>query len=180
MKKISIIYIILFVSYNIAFSQSQSKNKGDKYYNKFNYSKAVKYYESLDAKDHSLSSLRNQAYSYHMMGDDVQALKTFEKVIASKESSYKDYLQLAFYQRLNLKYDEAARSMEEFIAKGGSGEIRAADFTLNKTKITTLKTDNGNATLKNIDINSSAQDFGVAYYKNEVVYVSSNALTGPV
>ena len=115
MKKISIIYIILFVSYNIAFSQSQSKNKGDKYYNKFNYSKAVKYYESLDAKDHSLSSLRNQAYSYHMMGDDVQALKTFEKVIASKESSYKDYLQLAFYQRLNLKYDEAARSMEEFI-----------------------------------------------------------------
>ena len=169
--------ILLLFSFSLScFSQSSVK-KAIKAYDDFNYPGVINRLEEKNITE--IDAIRKLACSYKMAGDYQRAEANYEKVVDSRERTIQDLF--AFYQvlQMNEKYDEAAAQFK-LIEEFNTQDKRITLFNANKDYLASLLKDNGQYKIKNLAINSKQQDFGVTYYKNQVVYTSSNQELGPV
>lgn len=169
---INLIVLPLFVV-----SQTASIKKAAKSYNNYDYSSVVD--KVGDKKDISTDVIRKLAESYKMVGDYKNAEANYSKVALASDKTPDDIYAYAQILRINSKYTEAAQQMDAYAVLKAT-DSRVALYNGNKQYISELLKDNGQFTIKNLEINSVQQDFGPAYYKNDMVYTSSRGKVGPV
>lgn len=120
----------------------------------------------------SIDTQRKLAESYKLAGDYHLAEKMYADIIGTMEKSVEDIYAYAQILKMNGKYDEAKIQMTIFSSLKANDQ-RAILFNENKEYIAELLVDKGQFKIKNIDGNSAQQDFGVTYFKDQIVFTSS-------
>ncbi len=175
MKKIILSILVLTGISLGAFAQEKSskEKKGDKFFTIYAYDDAIGKYERT--KDLTVSGQRNLAESYRKMQQNEESEETYAMLINNgNELVSEDYYNYAMVLKNSGKYGESDVQMTKFSAQQPN-DLRATSFRENKDQFSTLSNDNGNFKIHEMDINTDSQDFGTSYYKDQVVYASSNA-----
>ena len=158
-----------------AFAQEKSsrEKKGDSYFFIHSYDDAIGRYSST--KNLTVSGQRNLAESYCIMKKNDKSEKVYAAIISNgKEILPEDYYNYAMVLKSSKKYNEAVTQMNKF-AQLKPKDLRAISYLENKDQFDVISKDNGNFKIREMSINSASQDFGTAYYKDQIVYASTNA-----
>ncbi len=181
MKKLIIIIVSFFSVYSYAQDTQnnveqpkkvQKPNKVEKHYNQYSYSKVIERAEGK--KLVSITVQRELAESYKRLGQYQKCEMAYASLANMPEKTAPDVLAYAQILRMNGKYGESDEQMTLY-GQMNANDSRVIELNKNKNYLQSLLTDNGNYKIKNIDLNSAEQDFGPAYYKNQLVYTSSRA-----
>lgn len=175
MTKIIIPIILLFtVSLNSwAQDKSEKEKRGDKYVFNYSFAKAIDMYTQVDPL--SIEGQRNLAKSYSSLDSNTQAEATHAKIItASSGVVPEDYYNYAVILKTNGKYAESDAAMDKFVA-GKPTDLRAQSYVSGKSNFRTLQTDVGRYKITHLDINTEGADFGPAYFRDRLVYISTRA-----
>lgn len=165
----------------LAFSQKSSKEiKGDKYFDLLNYSKAIDKYEKLDSSTISTDGLRKLAESYRLTFQTDDAERTYANLVKKSDVQPQDFYYYAYTLKENKKYLESNKWMDKFQATSSTNDLRVNSHKTGAANINALLVDNGQFTIKNLDLNSPQEDFGTSFYKDEVVFASSREGAKPV
>ncbi|MEI6021361.1 MAG: OmpA family protein, partial [Bacteroidota bacterium] len=170
MKKLIIIFIIT-CSGAFSYAQDQTK-KVEKDYNHYSYSKVIERAEGRKAMPIAIQ--RELAESYKRLGQYQKCETQYEKLALMPEKAASDVLAYAQILRMNGKYAAADEQMTLY-GQMNATDSRVIELNKNKNYLQFLLVDNGYYKIKNLDLNSAEQDFGPAYYKNQLVYTSSRA-----
>jgi outer membrane protein OmpA-like peptidoglycan-associated protein len=151
------------------YSQASVK-KATQHYNNYSYSKVV---EKLEDKSQiNTDAERRLAESYKMLGDYSKAELLYAKIANAPDKKSEDILAYAQILRMNSKYTEAQTQMDMYSSMF-ENDLRVKLYQSNKTYAVDLLKDKGQFEVKNLAVNSEQQDFGVAFYKDQVVFASS-------
>ena len=175
MKKIILSILVLTGISLGAFAQEKSskEKKGDKFFTIYAYDNAIGRYERT--KDLTVSGQRNLAESYCIMEQYAESEETYAVLINDgNELISEDYYNYAMVLKKSGKYSESDVQMTKF-SDQKPNDLRAISFRENKDQFNVLSKDNGNFRVREMSINTDAQDFGTSYYNDQVVYASSNA-----
>lgn len=152
-------------------SKSRKELKGDKLFFIYDYAEAVKSYtgsESLTTKGR-----RNVAKSYYYMHDNARSGEAYSSLLKYPvEAIPEDYYNYAMVLRSDSKYEESAKWMDKF-AMLKPDELRTKSYTENKAGLSALLTDREKYKITHLDLNTDAQDFAPAFYKDRIVFASS-------
>ncbi|MFP4845432.1 OmpA family protein [Winogradskyella sp. PE311] len=174
MKNITKIIIVLLVS----FSYGQTKNtKADKLFDRLWYKEAAELYEKelKKEKNYSLELLKRAGDSYYFNTDMENAYKWYDVLI----SNYGDEVESEYIFRYSHSlqgigdYRQAKRWMKEFSKRTKSEDNRVEHFNQENQSIEDVLNIEGEFTLKNVKVNTEYSDFGVQYYKDQLVYSSA-------
>ena len=154
----------------IATAQSPAVKKADKLYKSYNYAKVVE--RLANKKDLGTDARRELADSYRMLGDYSKAEVVYAALIAKPDYLPADVLAYAQILKMNGKYAEAITQMEVYsdLKKNDSRGLLVKE---NKNYAAELLKDPGNFKIKSLTMNTADQDFGLTYFKGQVVYTSS-------
>ena len=175
MKNIYIPIILFFgICIQVNAQEKSSKEKrGDKYSFNYSYDKAIKTY--THTKHLTLDGKRKLAIAYHNLDSNTQAEATYAVVANSSEGVLpEDYYNYAVVLNENGKRDESAKWMDKFYA-ANPNDLRAIDYQANKAQINNWLADLGQYKINHMDANTSADDFGPAFYKDKIVFASSRS-----
>jgi len=175
MKKILISLLVLTSISLSAFTQEKSskEKKGDKFFTIYAYDNAIDKY--VGTRDLTVSGQRNLAESYQKMNENEKSQEAYAKLINDgKELISEDYYNYAMVLKRSGKYAESDVMMTKF-SDQKPNDLRAKSFRENRSQFNEMKEDNGHFKIREMSINTASQDFGTAYYKDQVVYASSNA-----
>jgi outer membrane protein OmpA-like peptidoglycan-associated protein len=175
MKKILIFLLVLIgVGFSICAQEKSSKEKkGDKFFFIYAYDNAIDKYEGT--KNLTVSGQRNLAESYRKMKQNTESEQTYAALINNgKELISEDYYNYAMVLKSSGKYSESDVQMTAFAGQKPN-DLRAISFLENRSRLEEMRKDNGNFKIREMSINTASQDFGTAYYKDRIVYASSNA-----
>lgn len=168
-------FLLVGVSFG-GFSQEKSNKeiKGDKYFFIYDFDNAIGKYSST--KNLTPQGQRNLAISYRNMGDISKSEEVYSKLIsASNGVIAEDYYDYAMVLKSNEKYAESSKWMDKF-AKENPNDLRGKSYTDHKQQYEGYSVPNPDFTVISQSVNTSSQDFGTSYYKDKVVYASSNAV----
>ena len=174
MKKIHYFPLISLL-FLISFSNAQTVKikKGEKSYEIYSYKECIQKFEGVTNKPIDLK--RKLAESYFKTGDYTNAEKYYGEVAQSAGRNSEDIYNYASILKMNQKYNEADKWMDKF-CKIEKGDSRTVLYMQNKNLVNELLNDSKQFIIKNIDINTSAQDFGTAFYgKTQVVFASTRS-----
>jgi hypothetical protein len=174
MKK-NILFILSLISaiYVDAQVKTSSEKKGDQYYFVYSYQKAIEAYVGSSVL--TIDGQRKLAKSYHKTGSNNLAENTYEKILSSKSGiEAEDYFEYAMLLKNSGKYNESNKQMEVFKRQKPS-DLRVLDYVANKDKLKDLMTDKGDMNIQNLAINTEAQDIGLSFYLNKIVFASSRS-----
>lgn len=175
MKKIILSLLVLIGISTGVFAQEKSAKeiKGDKFFFIYAYDNAISKYSRT--KDLTVSGQRNLASSYRLMKQNEKSEETYAKMIEGANGLVsEDYYNYAMVLKASGKYSESDKWMTKF-AEEKPNDLRAKSFQKNKGQFSVMEKDNGKFTIRTMSINTSSQDFGTSYYKDKIVYTSSNA-----
>ena len=171
MKKYIIIAAFLLPISVLA--QTPSVKKADKAFKSFSYPKVI---EKLEGKkDISTNAVRELAASYAFVGQYAKAEETYARLSAAPDKIPTDLYDYAQVLKMNGKYNEAITQLDAYAALQ-SNDKRVQLVKKDIHYMDQLLKDKGQFTIKNLDMNSAAQDFGATYFKDKVVYTSSSHL----
>ncbi len=175
MKKIILSLLVLTGISLGAFAQEKSSReiKGDKFYFIYAYDNAIDKYSRV--KDLTVQGQRNLASSYRLMKQNEDSEETYAKMFNNEEGLVsEDYYNYAMVLKASGKYPESDVWMTKF-AEQKPNDLRAKSFQKNKGQFSVIEKNNGKFTIRTMSINTPSQDFGTSYYKDQIVYASSNA-----
>ncbi len=175
MKSMLITLLVLIGISLSSFAQEKSSRelKGDKFFFSYTYDRAIDRYSRT--KNLTVSGQRNLAESYRIMKKNTKSEETYAALVNDgMELIPEDYYNYAMVLKNSGKYVESDIQMNKFSDKNPN-DLRAISFRENKDQFGVLLLDNGNYRIRKMDINSGSQDFGASYYKDQIVYTSSNA-----
>ena len=165
-----LVWCLLILQSTSYLAQQAAIHKADKYYSNYSYSKVI---SKIGHKKHlDTHSKRELAESYKMAGDYAESEHYYAEVVAAEDKTADDVFCYAQILRMNGKYDESVKQMEMYASMKGN-DSRAALVKQNTHYTEELLKDKGRFKIKNLDANSAEEDFGVTYYRNQVVYTSS-------
>lgn len=175
MKRILIALLVLIgISLN-TFAQEKSSRelKGDKFFFTYTYDQAIDRYSRT--KNLTISGQRNLAESYRIMENNTKSEETYAALINDGAGLIpEDYYNYSMVLKNSGKYVESDIQMAQFSSKKPN-DLRAISFRENKDQLSVLLNDSGNYKIRKMEINTNSQDFGASYYKDQIVYASSNA-----
>lgn len=175
MKNIFISFIVLFgfIFNGYSLEKSNRELKGDKHYFVYAFDKAIDMYRRT--KDLTVEGQRRLAISYRNMGNNPKSEEVYAKLLAAPSGVIaEDHYNYAMVLKNSGKYDESHKWMEVF-AKESPNDLRAISYLGYKNQFADyLKADPDYKVIEQ-SVNTDAQDFGTSYYKDKVVYASSNA-----
>src|ERR1700752_5206233 len=129
--------------------------------------------EKKDGKNKTTTETQRKiAETHKLSGNYVLAEKMYANIITSNDKTEEDIYAYAQILKMNGKYAEARYHMNIFSILT-TDDIRAKLFSENTTYANELLKDNGQFKIKHLKSNSAQQDFGVTYYKDQVVFTSS-------
>lgn len=175
MKKLLIpIIAFLVICINVtAQEKSRKEKRGDKYYFVYSYDKAIDSY--THSKQLTTDGQRKLAASYHMMSQNIQSVEAYAKLVSAPEGVMpEDYFNYSMALKTNGNYDLSGKWMDKF-AELKPEDLRAKDYTEHKGEYINYSADAGKYTTANLNINTDAEDFGICYFKNKIVFASSGA-----
>jgi outer membrane protein OmpA-like peptidoglycan-associated protein/tetratricopeptide (TPR) repeat protein len=170
---------ILLVFSTPVFSQKKTRKeiKGDKYYSYYSFDKAIEKYKKVE--DLTVEGQRNLAESYKKTGKTVESEAAYAGFVQTAGATAEDYYNFAGVLIMNGKYDEANKWMNKF--KGlKPTDLRVKNYTYDKLAIDKLLKDENRFKIVNLDMNSSQDDFGPAYYDDKIIFTSSREVVGSV
>lgn len=173
MKKLYISISILALTFGQGFAQQKSTRelKGDKYYSFYSFNKAIDKYNAAGT-ELSLDGERKLADSYHNVNNNAKAEEVYARYINQPGVIADDYYNYAYVLKENGKYEEANRWMQKF-KEMAPNDLRAKNYAANNAELTNLLKDEGRYKINHLAINTNAEDFGPAYYNNQIVFASS-------
>jgi len=163
--------------YGLSFSQSAKVTKGQKYYQFYNYFKTIDKYEPLTDKTTEIK--RELALSYFNTAQYELSEKYFLELVNLDDKTADDIYNYVKVLLINQKYSVAKIWMTEF-QRLAPTDTRATLFASDIGFYNDLQQDNGYFSIKNLDINTEAEDFAPAFYKNQVVFTSSRQGITPI
>lgn len=153
--------------------KSSKEIRGDKYFFVYSFEKAIDAYS--DSKELTVEGQRRLAESYQNLNMNAEAeIEYLQLLNTSGGTTADDYFNYVMVLRANDKTDEAKNWMHKFQDKYPN-DLRAIDYEKNKFKLEELAADNGRFGVLHLDVNTEAQDFCPAYYKNDIVFSSSRS-----
>lgn len=176
MRRFAIISLALIAGLNTT-AQDKDVTRAVKNFDKYSYDTAAEDFESLDRKTTTIR--RKLAESYVRTGDFIAAEKEFELIMNSDDKLAEDVLEYAQVLQKNKKYEKAQQSMEvyyELMPDDSRGRMHHSSPGYYEV----LMVDKGQFKVQNLEINSEQEDFGPAYYKDQVVFASSREGTKAV
>lgn len=145
----------------------------DKYFNQFDYYKAIPMYEQLIKGNPNTYRISEKlAESYRKINDNINA-EHYYAILTDSTSPKKEYM-LYYAQALahNGKYKESAEWYSKY-GKEEPADKRSEGFNDAYKNISKLMSDSSRFQISKSPYCTSASDFGPAYYGNKIVFVSS-------
>lgn len=175
MKKLFTYTIVLIglAANVVAQEKSNKEKKGDKYYFIYSFNKAIDCYKH--AKHLTVDGQRKLAKSYQDENKDTLSEIAYSKLINNGGNLPEDYYDYAMILKDNGKYEESNKYMDKY-AELKPNDLRTKDYLTNKATLSDLLKDDSKYAIVHLDVNTDAEDFGTAYYKNKIVFASSRAI----
>ena len=171
-KKYLIIIFFLFSNSWVIYSQSKELLSADKYFNQFNYSKAVKKYLKLVEEGINTYYATNKiAECYSNLQQPEKAIEWYLKAIEFPDLNYHIYYYLAQELKKVKEYSAAHDYMQKYMELSGA-KLHEFDYPLNNY-IRLLKEDSLRYEINSLKINSAYSDFGPCIYKDNLVFCSN-------
>jgi outer membrane protein OmpA-like peptidoglycan-associated protein len=161
----------------IVFSQQKHTKRAEKEYEKFNYSGAAEVYtghENLLIEDE-----RKLAESLWRMRDFSNAEIHYANICNSAGSRSNDFWNYAQILMGNGKYAEAKNAIDKF-HQMNQKDGRGNEYATANNFVESLRAKENNYSIKNLNINTVDEDFGVAYYNDKVVFASTREGVSPI
>jgi outer membrane protein OmpA-like peptidoglycan-associated protein len=176
MKAKTVITTILIVMLLVpVMSQTRKIRTGNRYYSKYNYSQAVKYYSS--AKEKSLEVDRKLAHSYVMLGSHAQAQEVYERILQQPGRDFEDVWQYYMVLQRQGDYDKA-RTQIPLLSDLRPEDSRVRLHRQAGEYYKELLEGKATFELRSLGMNSRQQDFAPVIYRGRVVYASSRVPAG--
>ena len=100
----------------LTFGQKSPKEiKGDKFYTKLDYSRAIDKYEGLDSTI-TTDGLRNSAESYRLTFSTIKAEESYAKLVNKEDAKPVDYYYYSYVLKENKRYLESDKAMKQFLS----------------------------------------------------------------
>jgi outer membrane protein OmpA-like peptidoglycan-associated protein len=146
-------------------------SKGDIFYKRFDFDDAIKAYEKQGVLN--LSERRNLAKSYANMDNLPKAEENYAKLVEMTGHTAEDVYAYAQSLLKTKKTVEAQKQIDVFHAMTNTDK-RSMEYGAYGDFVGKIKAIKNKVILKNLKLNTEQQDFGTGYYKDQVVYASSN------
>ncbi len=167
MKKAFILSILIIP---ISFFGQTSTKKADTYFTNYNYNKVI---EKLEGRANlTTDAQRKLAESYKLVGNHSAAEVAYAKLVTAADKTANDVYAYAQVLKMNGKYTDAQQQMDIYASLNAS-DSRAQLNQQNKNYTNDLLQNKAQFDVKNLAVNSPEQDFGVTYFKDQLVYTSS-------
>jgi len=173
MKNI-IIGCALFLGTTTVFSQeiTSKEKKGNNYFFLYDYDNAVKSYNS--SKTLTMSGRRNLAECYAKQGNFKDAETMYAYIVNSQDVSIpEDYFAYAMVLKSANRFDDYAIWMNKLV-ETTPNDLRGKSFTANLSDYDNMSTDKKTSKVNNLEMNSESQDYAATFYKDEIVFTSTN------
>ncbi|WP_169736090.1 OmpA family protein [Crocinitomix catalasitica] len=177
MKKLLLIIFIISSAVYAQESNPGKLKKANYLFENFSYDEAIKRFENIELT--TLDDKRKLGISYWNTGELNKAEAVFRDVVLTEGNIADDLYNYAAILKEVKNYDDADLWMKAF-AERKLDDSRGVEFTENVDVRTKIQEDNGQFSIENLEMNSEAQDFGVSFYKNKLVYASTNTQIGPI
>ncbi|MFN3404921.1 MAG: OmpA family protein [Cytophagaceae bacterium] len=175
--KNTVLILFLFIS-SVALSQKSAKEKkGDKYFHYYSFNSAILKYNSVS--NLTVDGQRKLAESYRNIGNYDLCEKVYSQFITSSGAISDDYFNFSYVLRLNGKYEESDVWMNK-LAESYPDDLRVKSFKNNISKFGQLLKDEGRYGIVNLEVNTDHQEFGTAFYLDQLVYASTREDIKPV
>jgi len=174
------LFKITFISFIIVifgggFCSAQSnKNaeRGDKFFEAFDYIKAIYFYELSYDKDATDShTTRQLGLCYRAIGDLKSSTEWFEKTLLMDKSQATDMLYLAEALKCNGRYPQALEWYRKYAEKV-PGDSRAEKHLSNPEYYKALAEKNEEVSIRSLGLNDDQPAFGIASFENEYIFSS--------
>ncbi|MGZ2370671.1 OmpA family protein [Ancylomarina sp. YFZ004] len=170
MKKIACIILfigILFSSFSV---KAQIAERANKCFESFAYQEAIELYEILWQKDSLNESVAKRlATSYRLINNSEQTERWYARVVKMSSAENDDFLYYAKALQSNKKYNQAQIWMDKYL----KGDSKVKLTRIDPINISDLMKDSIRYKVQAIKANSEASDFGVCFYKNQLVFSSA-------
>lgn len=167
----SLFIIVLFLMGTLTYAQER---KGDKYYNAFQYARAIPYYAKAVKKDKKESVLVKLGNCYRKTKNYIKAEEVYGKLVELKPSD--PAIRFLYAEALlnNGKYDLAKKEFQTYASLNKSDKLaKQYIYVCDEVKNLNEKTKCFN--VYNIkSLNSPVSDFSPVVYKDGIVFVSEN------
>lgn len=160
MKKLNIFILIAMIGCLVGYSQNAATETADRYYQNFEFVRAIKSYEKLVEKGKGDEYVYRQlAEANYNILNTGEAEKWYFKVLESAPGDAEVVYKYSQMLKANGKYDRSNEYMRQF-AELKPNDQRAVAFMENPDYIPQLLEKEKTFRLKNLDINSEQSDFG--------------------
>ncbi|MEI6312290.1 MAG: OmpA family protein [Bacteroidota bacterium] len=174
------ILLLLVITSNIAFSQSNATKSADKLFESFDFTNAAKAYEKLIKKNpNDLYTKQKIADSYRLLNNSQLAEFWYGQLITIEGADPINKFYYAQALRNNAKYDEAKAFYQEY-AIFAPKDKRSTEILKGIELITVLGRDNPMYDVTICPFNTKYSDYSPYIYKNEVLFVSNGISTGNI
>jgi len=177
MKNKSILLIFIIALNFSAFAQPGKIKKGEKLYDAYSFSESIEKYEAIT--DKTTEIIRNLAESYFNIHEYQKSEKYYADLMMQEDKTSEDMYNYAAVLAINKKYKESEDWMALF-HKAEKNDSRGKKQVENKGFYKELQKDKGTFLIQSVNINSSQEDFGVAYFNDKIVYASTKSSVKPV
>jgi|GEM_PF-125128 len=172
MKKIVVLIVLSFVFQS--FGQQNRLNEANAFYNKMAYFYAAQAYEDVleRSKDSSLVAVKI-ADCYDKIEDNEKAVIWYNYLSSNTQLTQKQLLRSAVVRRQVGDYAGSIGQLSQYETKYGRNDV-TKQLILEHGALEGLQTDDGTFTVVKQDpANTQASDMGAAYYKDNMIFVSS-------
>jgi outer membrane protein OmpA-like peptidoglycan-associated protein len=161
---------ILAISFQVVAQKSGKEIKGDKYFERYSFAAAIEKYVEVDGL--TIEGKRRLAESYRNTNQISKAKSAYEAFVNTSDATANDIFNYASILRLNGNYDESIVYLNKFKDKAPNDK-RAISYVSNSDQLSNLHKDEGRYKINVLDVNTDNQDFGPAYFKQQIVFAST-------
>lgn len=168
-------FFCLLLSVGSAFSQQRLLEKGNQHYNRYEYVNAQKTYLKAVEKGYKSAELfKKLGNSYYYNSEFKKASEWYRQLLAfyTNEAEPEYYYKYAQTLKSKGQYKAADLYMGMF-AQLSPQDYRAQLFLKQENYLDEIEAQSGKYEIKNLILNSSASDFGTAFYGKYIIYSSS-------
>ncbi|WP_276165813.1 OmpA family protein [Zobellia alginiliquefaciens] len=178
-KKIHILFILVFVMGESGFAQEKLITKANEKYDEYSFSPAIDIYKKvLDRGYASADLLKKLGNSYYYNADYEDAAKTYKRLVEEYPSEIGPEYYFRYAQTLKTleEYDASKEVMSKFL-EATSDDVRASAYKDEKDYLNDIKRNSGRYNVSPFQYNSPYSEFAPSFYKEGLIF-SSDRDTG--
>jgi outer membrane protein OmpA-like peptidoglycan-associated protein len=176
MKKHRFFLLLLLGLYGTLHAQGLKRHMADQYFEQLDYSKAAPIYDEIalltvKGKKQDWNAVRLAAESNLRSNHFAKAEQWYAELEKSGQMTDEDYLRYISVLRRNGHYDKAGELIAVMHQRQPGNKIIEAYYN-DKNYVGELMADSTSYTVRTLPFNTGLGDYGPAYYKDGLVYVS--------